>query len=399
MNPPPEQLDALVAEITATAARPQRKAITLPRGAYVSDDFHSLERERVLKRSWIAVEHVSRLPEPGNFANVDLFGEPLVVVRGKDGVIRVLSRICRHRGMDMASAQFGRPQVGKAVSLLCPYHLWTYDLTGRLVGATHMSESEGFRKSDLCLPRFRSETWLGFVWVTFDATLPPVAEYFDDLEERLSSWRPERLRVGVWLDWDCAFDWKLLVDNFMEPYHHIGAHPNNFGKLLPAAGCWTEDEQSNYLVCHLPVAPQILEETAGSPDPGTLPDLPTLQERDRGEWKTMLAYPVFLVSCAPDKFYWYRLLPTGAGRMQLATVTLFDPSLFERPDAEAILEREREELRAIHMEDVEVCTATQSGIASASYAPGPLSHLEKPVWLFQRYLARQLASPDAGASA
>lgn len=385
-----DSLDTVLAQLAATAARPQYEAMTLPRDVFVSDSFFALEQERVLKRGWIALEHVSRLPESGSFACVDLFGEPLVVVRGSDGQIRVLSRVCRHRGMDMVPPEYGRPQQGRSAGFVCPYHRWTYDLTGRLVGAAHMNESAAFKKSELYLRSFRSEVWLGFIWVTFDDTIPPVAEHFGDLDQRLRSWRPETLRAGVSLDWDCAFNWKLLVDNFMEPYHHIGAHATNFGKLLPAGACWTEDECTNYVVGHLPIAPEMLAAQSRTPSDDVLPEVPHMQEGDRGEWQVYLGYPSFLVITAPDKLYWYRLIPIAPGRMKLTTVILFDPLVFDRSDIEAQLEREREALKSFHLEDMEVCTASQNGIASTSYVPGPLSHLEKPAWLFQRYLARQL---------
>jgi len=392
-----EQFAALVDQVVATAALPQERATTLPSGAYLSQAFFELERDAMLKRSWVPLAHVSQVPSVGDYLNVDLFGDPLLVVRSKDETIRVLSRVCRHRGMDILPAEYGRPQRGKAAALLCPYHFWTYDLTGQLRGARHMEKAAGFVRSEICLHKFRSQVWLGFVWVTFDPAIAPVEEIYGDLEERLRSWKIETLRAGVELDWNCHFNWKVLVDNFMEPYHHLGAHSKTFEELLPSTDCWTEDEQRNFMVGHLPLAEKFRQQIdAGEGGPHSFPEVPGLLARDRFEWQVYCGFPFFLLITAPDKVYWYRLIPVSPGKMELMTVMLFDRSVYELPDADARLNREKESLTAFHLEDMEVCTAIQRGVASAAYRPGRLSHLEKAVWLFQRYLARKLVEGNAG---
>jgi len=97
----------------------------------------------------------------------------MVVIRGKDDVVRVLSRVCPHRGMDVNPTEFGRPAKGNARFLLCPYHFWSYDLDGRCKGAPEMQKAAGFNRKDVGLPAFRSEVWNGFIFVTFAGDIPP----------------------------------------------------------------------------------------------------------------------------------------------------------------------------------------------------------------------------------
>jgi phenylpropionate dioxygenase-like ring-hydroxylating dioxygenase large terminal subunit len=387
-----DECTELVEQVVATAELPLENATTLPSGAYLSQEFFELERDAVLKRSWIPLAHKSQVRSAGDYMNVDLFGEPLVLVRGKDDKVRVLSRVCRHRGMDiLPPGEYGRPQRGRASALLCPYHFWSYDLAGQLRGAPHMEKAQGFTRSEICLKSFRSQEWLGFVWVTFDEHIAPVNQIYGGLEERLRSWNVETMRASVELDWSCDFNWKVLVDNFMEPYHHLGAHSTTFEVFLPSTYCWTEDAQPNFMVGHLPLAEKIKQQMeAGGHGPNTLPEVPGLLARDRFEWQVYCGFPFFLILTAPDKVYWYRLIPVAPGKMELKTVMLFDESVYQMPDIEERLDREREALRSFHLEDMEVCTAIQRGVASEACRPGRLSHLEKPIWLFQRYLAQKL---------
>src|SRR5450432_400862 len=90
-----DECAALVQRICATAALPLDRSTTLPGGTYLSQAFFELERDAVLKRSWIPLAHVSQVPAAGDYLNADLFDEPLIIIHGKDEAIRVMSRVCR----------------------------------------------------------------------------------------------------------------------------------------------------------------------------------------------------------------------------------------------------------------------------------------------------------------
>ena len=93
----------------------------------------------------------------------------------------------------------------------------------------------------------------------------------------------------------------------------------------------------------------------------------------------------------PDRLLWYRLLPLGAGRCRLQTMTLVSRETLDSPDLERMIEAETPLLRDFHVEDMVVNKAVQDGLNSAYAVRGRLSHLEEPVWLIQRYLAARLA--------
>jgi len=92
LMPPPTPLADLHEKICATADRPLDRAVTFPPKAYTDPAHYEFEVDRILKREWLSVGHVSQIPNAGDFFNLDLLGEPMVVVRGKDDEVRVLSR-------------------------------------------------------------------------------------------------------------------------------------------------------------------------------------------------------------------------------------------------------------------------------------------------------------------
>src|SRR6201999_29796 len=177
---------------------------------------YEFEVERILKREWLSVGHVSQIPSAGDYFNLDLLGEPMVVVRGKDGEVRVLSRVCPHRGMDVNPTEYGRAAKGNARFLLCPYHFWSFDLDGRCKGAPEMQKAEGFSRKDVGLAEFRSEVWNGFIFVTFADDIPPVNEFYKEMGEQVAEWQLDKLEIVAEFNWDCDFNWKVIVENFAE---------------------------------------------------------------------------------------------------------------------------------------------------------------------------------------
>lgn len=378
---------AICDSIVESAALPREKSQSLPSGSYVSPEFLDFEVNEIFRKEWISVAHISQIPKSGDYLRVDMCGEPMLVTRGKDEVVRVLSRVCRHRGMDVMPSG-SAPESGNQRVVLCPYHLWSYDLTGKLVGVPEMQEAEDFDRSEVCLHEYRSEIWEGFIFATLNEDLPPVAEKLGGLKEKfISKWNWSEAEL-VWSQtWECDFNWKILLENFMEAYHHLGAHRETLEPFLPAKGCWTEPYDENFSVMHLPLRDDMKEDILKSGDAGTtMNPFPGLEVEDYTEWWVYLGFPNFLIFNAPDRTYWYRLLPTGPETCDLLTTMIIHPSNKERKDYDEVFESEVEAAIKFHLEDMEVCGATQMGMRSAAYKPGRLSHLEEPIWHFQQYL-------------
>lgn len=397
-------VDEILTEIQRVADLPFEDSVTLPAAAYTSPDFFDWEVENIFRKEWLCLAHVSQIPEVGDFLNVDLLGEPLIVVRDKSGEVRVLSRVCPHRGMDImppgfghdghnpAEARGGNADCGHTRLLLCPYHSWTFELDGKLKACAEMQEACGFQRSDWALKSFRSEIWNGFIFVNLDGEAPlTVSEQYAGLARHLEPWNLADMELVFAREWDCPFNWKVLAENFMESYHHAGAHSKTLQPMMPARDTWAEEEKAHYIQCHLPYKPTLraeIDETVARGDQwDTFPPIPGVTGEDRYEWGLMLGFPSFEFVVTADCAIWYRAIPLGPDSLKLTTTMLVPKSTVALPDFEEMLAKGSGQSVSFHLEDMEVCSAVQRGYYSSGYQRGRLSHLEKPIWFIHRYLA------------
>ena len=198
---------------------PQRSQ-SLRSEAYCDQHWYDFEQAEIFSRSWQWVCHSEKLAEPGSFLTETVAGNPICVVRGADGELRAFFNVCRHRAHELLSGE------GRVSRIMCPYHAWTYDLTGRLVRAPHTDGLEGFSMNEICLARIQAEEFGGFVYVNLDAGARPLAEQAGTLEDEIRHWAPdvERLTFAHRLTYDIRANWKNVVDNFLECYHCPVAH-------------------------------------------------------------------------------------------------------------------------------------------------------------------------------
>ena len=176
----------------------------LPPACYVSDEFYEFEKKAIFDREWLCVGRESWAKNPGDYFTTMHIGEPIVVTRGQDGVLRALSNVCQHRAMLVAEGH------GTARSLLCQYHHWAYGLDGKLIGAPAMEQARGFDKNCVRLPEFKLETWLGFVFVNFDNDAPPLKPRLTVITEALKNYHLETAE-GIQPDEWTKFDWNWKV--------------------------------------------------------------------------------------------------------------------------------------------------------------------------------------------
>ena len=124
-------MEASVREILDSydAKAPLENAWTIPAPWYVDERIAELERSTVFSNTWQLIGRTDQLAQPGQYVTAVLAGEPIVVVRGDDGALRGFFNVCRHH----AASVMTEPE-GKAPLLRCPYHGWTYSLSGELKG-------------------------------------------------------------------------------------------------------------------------------------------------------------------------------------------------------------------------------------------------------------------------
>jgi phenylpropionate dioxygenase-like ring-hydroxylating dioxygenase large terminal subunit len=352
--------------------RPLAQASTLPPRCYTEPSIYAQEVERIFRREWISIGRVDRLARSGDFFCVEIFGEPLVAVRDGDQ-IRVLSRVCRHRGMPVADG------AGNCGTFRCPYHTWTYALDGRLLAAPQMRRVEEFDREGIRLPEIRSEIWEGWIFVNFAQSAKALAPALQPLARAVAPYRLARFRSTPPLVFDSPWNWKIMVDNFMESYHHLGIHADTLQLFYPAGGTYAEDTDGPYAILRNPARDGV--------EIGTqLPQAAGLPDHLRTQLLVAAVFPFHLFAITPDLLTYFQIEPRTADRFVLRIFNCVLPEALENPAYAPALESAREFINRVQLQDIVACTGVQAGYRSATARPGRYSHLEKALWQFHRWL-------------
>ncbi len=197
------------------------KSYTLPARHYTSPDIFRQEAEAIFFRSWQYVGHVEDLAEPGAYITAMILDQNIFIARGKDGILRGFYNVCSHRAHELLRG------AGKARVITCPYHAWSYHLTGELRTARGSEKVAGFDGKEFCLKPVRVETMGPMVFVNLDGNAEPLASQSGGLMDEIRKFAPEfdRLTKVASQSWEIEANWKVVIDNFLECYHCEPAHP------------------------------------------------------------------------------------------------------------------------------------------------------------------------------
>ncbi|HSA48590.1 MAG TPA: aromatic ring-hydroxylating dioxygenase subunit alpha [Yinghuangia sp.] len=192
----------------------------VPTDRYRSEEFQQREREAIWMRTWQVVGRTDDLPHAGDWTVHRIFDQSYIVVRGKDDVIRGFVNACRHRGNLLCQGS------GNAKRFLCQYHLWSYDLDGKLRGVLRENIQAPFDKEDHGLLPVRVECFAGFVFLNPDPDAAPLAEFLGpDVAELLAPYRLDEMTTVMNVREALECNWKVVMDAFHEGYHVSGVHP------------------------------------------------------------------------------------------------------------------------------------------------------------------------------
>ena len=372
----PSELDSILAALDGGLGERLGTATGLPPAAYVSQSFFDLEVEKVFRREWLCVGHVSQLPSVGDYFTTDLFGESLVVVRGPDR-IRALSRICLHRWAFVASGR------GNAQSFTCPFHNWNYALDGRLTAPTYMQRAENFDLANCRLPEIRSEIVeeLGLIFVTFAAEIDSISARLADLCQRLSNYRLKDLVSTQYSEVEDPFNWKFKIETGMEAYHHFGTHRTTLGPAYPTQLSWCEDSKHGWTVCHSPANPAM--------NLVDLPAFPDITPEETPGLDLYHVYPLLRMGVYPDRIRIQPIVPLSADRTRSCKFYLLRPEVAAQTE---LVARNLSSTPETIREDVAINRMQQAAAHSRLARGGRLSHLEATVWHLAQYLREKLAA-------
>jgi choline monooxygenase len=325
------------------------RAATIPARWYLDPRFLDLEKARVFGRSWQAVGHASQVAEPGSYLACKVADEPVVIARAKDGVLRGFSNVCRHRAAIVAEG------CGRAASLRCPYHAWTYGLDGRLLSQPEFEGVEGCDKSAMGLPEYRVETWGPYLFVNLGRATPALAEVLGDIPREAAQLGCDfsKLQFSQRRDYVLECNWKVYVDNYLEGYHLPAAHPGLFRELDYQK--YRVDTFRYYSSQYAPIRARSAAEGRRRYDYG--------QEGPNALYYWV--FPNFMLNIYPDNMSANIIVPLGPEK----TLTIFEWFAYSGGIAEETVAFSDE----IQQEDIKVCESVQRGLASRSYTAGRFS--------------------------
>ncbi len=339
--------------------------------------------------------HVGRsadLAEPGDYVTFAIGDQPITSTHcaARDGAIRSFANICH--APDDAACSPGR---GNRRRIVYPYHAWTYDTDGCLIGAPHMEKSQGFKARSERLPEIRTEIWHGFVYVTMNAQARPVAEALRDLDAIVSRYRMEHYVPIATEDYvtgapigNCSprISW--------ESYHLPVAHRQTVGAWFPVDTngfddkvfehftyqTFTKNEDAKYGLAHK--------------------DNTVLDGRWRFTSVMPTVYPSHMYVLAPDHLWYLSLRPKGLGEVAVRFGAAIAPEVMAAvPDRETFVRDTIAFFDKVNAEDKGVVEGIYQGAKAPLSKPGRLSWMEREIHDFMGYLARRLFQKEEMAEA
>ena len=374
-------------------------AVGLPPSVYPDPDFHRFEIEAVFGSEWLCVGRCEQIPNAGDYLAVTRAGEPLIVVRTPDSEIRVMSAVCQHRGMCLTADttrgdddMFDPPRFlsGTARNFRCPYHYWVYDLDGQLIGAPEMARTTGFDTSSIRLSSLPVELWQGFIFVNLHPEPEPLAPKLRKLDEALANYKPDQLvTVDPAVIPDVPFNWKIMIENFMEMYHNCRLH-HGICEWAPSSGAsYADFEPGDGAMFGFN---RTLEPDGGfNPTFQALfPILPGTTIDERQQVVFALVPPSLLIGIQSDSAFWFAVDPTGPTSHELSMAYLFPESTARMPLFDQLLETAIAGVANFNRQDMPTNIAVQRGMQSRfaprgrySWQEGVLAQFNS--WLVDRY--------------
>ncbi len=322
---------------------------------YTDPDVFAQEIQGLFARTWQFACHSSEVADPGDYVTFEIAGESLFCIRGRDGVLRTFYNVCQHRAHQLVQGS------GSTRVVVCPYHAWTYELSGQLRAGPNINSVPGFDKSTICLTEIRTEDFNGFVFINLDPDAAPMDDWFPGVREELADYVPQidDLKPQEWVEVPEACNWKVSVENYSECYHCSLNHPTfTAGVVRPE----TYDIQ--------PRPGYVLRHTTECSDLSSMsyPIDPTANEH-AGEYRSWFLWPMFSFQVYPGNVLnTYHWRPKSVEKVSVWR-GWYSVNGVESKVVRDLAKQDRE---TTVEEDVKLVESVQRGMRSRGYRPGPL---------------------------
>ena len=329
---------------------PIERAWMPPSQWYTDAALWELERRAIFARAWHPAVRTAELAEPGAYASGCHVGEPWVIVRNAEGEIAAFSNTCRHKGREVVTGR------GVAADrLVCGYHAWAYDLSGRLRSAPKMAGIEAFDRDAMSLPRLALDRWGPWAFVSHGSPAP-LAEQHPELDAALQAREWDRLVFVDRKSWTIECNWKVYVDNYLDGGYHIPhMHPSLDAQL----------DMASYRTTLFGASSIQASDAAPAPDQRTHVDA---QVRIGGGAIYAWIYPNLMLNRYGPCLDSNLVIPLGPDRCRVEYEFYFMDT--DGPQAQAFVAQSIEQADITQREDIAICESVQRGLASEHYRAG-----------------------------
>jgi choline monooxygenase len=354
------------------ASAPLAEAWTLPGPFYTDPRIAELETRAVFSRSWQLVARADQLRTPGDFVTTVVAGEPIVVVRGQDDVLRAFFNVCRHHAATVVTECEGR-----ADRLKCPYHGWTYGLDGRLRSQTEWAGVARFDAADFGLVPVAVATWEQLVFVHLDANPPAIEDWIGArMVGAIANLGLGELRFVQRREFVLQCNWKVFVDNYLDGGYHVPFLHKALNSVLSFKD-YTIECFDRVCLQSSPIDSQGAEATTAA--------------TRKGDAQYWWLYPNLMLNWYEGYLDTNLVVPLGIDRVKI----VFD-FYFADPADVVNNEQSIDVSDRIQDEDHAICESVQRGLSSRAYGAGRLSvRREAGEHLFHRLLATDLRAERA----
>lgn len=361
---------------------------TLTGSDYTTRAVYDDERERIWYGGWICIGRAEEIAQPGDYLVRDVAGESIVVTRNRAGEVRAFYNVCAHRGTKLLDDEPACGHVNKVFK--CPYHAWSFDLDGQLVGTPNVDQDEYFERADYPLHRIAAEAYAGFLFVDMSGAAGDLVASLKVGMESITNferYRMDELRVGVRIVYEVAANWKIIVENFNECLHCPTIHPElvQVVPLFRFGEVWDEEtrDDGNWMV-----------EGATSftmTGQSSLPKFPDLAPDDYRMYYGTYQFPNLMLNLHPDAGMSYIALPKGPAHTTVVSEYLFRPETIADPAFQPGPVVEFWDL--ISKQDWQVCERAQTGVSSRAFKRGVFPRQDRFLFDFNERYRREMGQP------
>ncbi len=359
---------------------------TLPAAAYLDRRVFEAEQRQIFQNRWMCIGRTSEVPVPGSFRTMQIGNESLIAMRDTTGKLRVYFNLCRHRGTRLLT----EPRGNRSKTIQCPYHAWTYDLQGNLIGVPDEKSMCNFDRREFGLHQVAVEEWEGFFWINLSTDPSPFELTFEQVLTKFTPWNLPSLVEFDRREYLVRANWKLIVQNYSECYHCAPVHPALVKWSSPTSGGndLTEgDFLGGYMVIDRPGGSLT---TSGRSCGATVGNL--LPEDLQRVYYYVL-FPNMFLSLHHDYVMVHLLWPIDVDQTKIECCWLVHPDSLNSNEwhpSEGV-----EFWDQTNREDWQVSELTQLGVASSRYIPGPYSDREAMTAAFDRTYIRAMKPSDS----